>query len=98
MEKTKRSTAEKLRIYKGLFGTSSVTDQERIVCVPDKLRMRHFTVIGNPSTSMSTLIEHMIMDDIKKGHAVGIIDLYGDMVKRILDVCPAGSQNNQAAK
>jgi hypothetical protein len=98
MEKTKRSTTEKIRIYKELFGTSSVSDQERIVCIPDKLRMRHFYVNGRPSMSMSTLLEHMIMDDIKKGHGVAIIDLHSDMVKRILDACPPGSQNNQTAK
>jgi hypothetical protein len=96
MEKRKRSTAEK--IYKGLFGTSSVADQENIVCIPDKLRMRHVHLIGRPSMGMSTLIEHMIMDDIEKGHGVAIMDPNSDMAKRILDACPPGSQNNRAAK
>ena len=98
MENRKRSTAEKMKIYKGLFGTSSVADQENIVCIPDKLRMRHFHLIGRPSMGMSTLIEHMIMDDIEKGHGVAIMDPNSDMAKRILDACPPGSQNNRAAK
>ena len=98
MENRKRSTAEKMKIYKGLFGTSSVADQENIVCIPDKLRMRHVHLIGRPSMGMSTLIEHMIMDDIEKGHGVAIMDPNSDMAKRILDACPPGSQNNRAAK
>ena len=98
MENRKRSTAEKMKIYKGPFGTSSVADQENIVCIPDKLRMRHVHLIGRPSMGMSTLIEHMIMDDIEKGHGVTIMDPNSDMAKRILDACPPGSQNNRAAK
>ena len=98
MENRKRSTAEKMKIYKGLFGTSSVADQENIVCIPDKLRMRHVHLIGRPSMGMSTLIEHMIMDEIEKGHCVAIMDSNSDMAKRILDACPPGSQNNRAAK
>ena len=98
MENRKRSTAEKMKIYKGLFGTSSVADQENIVCIPDKLRMRHVHLIGRPSMGMSTLVGHMIMDDIEKGHGVAIMDPNGDLAKRILDACPPGSQNNQAAK
>ena len=98
MEKRKRSTDEKLRINKGLFGTSSVSDQEHIVCIPNKPRMCHIHVIGRPSTGMSTLIEHMIMDDIEKGYGVAVLDPHGDMVEELLDACPPGSQNNQAAK
>ena len=98
MENRKRSTAEKMKIYKGLFGTSSVADQEHIVCIPDKLRMRHVHVIGRPSMGTTTLLMHMIMNNIKNDHGVGIIDPYGDMAKRILDACPPGSQNNRTAK
>ena len=88
----------KLKIYKGLFGTSSVADQEHIVCIPDKLRMRHAHLIGRPLMGMSTLVGRMIMDGIKKGHGVAIIDPHGDLVEELLDACPPGSQNNQAAK
>ena len=98
MENRKRSTAEKMKICKGLFGTRSVADQENIACIPDKLRMRHVHLIGRPSMGMSTLVEHMIMDDIEKGHGVAIMDPNSDMAKRILDACPPGSQNNRAAK
>lgn len=98
MKKTKQNIDKKTRISEEIVGTSSVADQEHIACIPDKLRMRHVYVIGRPSTSKSRLVEHMIMDDLKKGHGVATIDLHDDMAKGILDACPPGSQNSQAAK
>ena len=98
MEKRKQNTDEKMRSFKEIVGTSSVADQEHIACIPDKCRMRHVHVIGRPSMGMSELAEHMIMADIKKGYGAAFIDLHSDTAKGILDVCPPGSQNSQAAK
>ena len=98
MEKKKQISTEKTRIHKGIIGTSSVANQERIVCIPDKPRKRHIHVIGSPSMGMSTLMINMIMHDIKNGHDVAVIDPYGDMTEELPDACPPSSQNNQAAK
>ena len=98
MEKTKRNTDEKMRIFKEIAGISSAADQEHIACISDKLSTRHVHVIGRPSMGMSRLLEDMIMADIKKGYGVAIIDPCGDMEKGIQDACPPGSQNSQAAK
>ncbi len=98
MEKRKQTSAEKTRIHKGFIGTSNVASQEHIVCTPDKPRKRHVHMIGKPSMGMSTLVMNMIMDEIKNGHGVAVIDPYGDMVEELLDTCPPSSQNNQAAK
>ena len=98
MKKTKRNTDKKMRIFEEIVGPSSAADQEHIACIPDKLSMRHVHVIGRPSTGMSRLVEDMIMEEIKRGHGVAIIDPCGDMAKGILDACPPGSQNSQAAK
>ncbi len=98
MEKRKQNTDEKMRIFKEIVGTSSVAGQEHIACIPSKPGMRHVHVIGSPSIGMSRLVEGMIVEDIKKGHGVAFIDLHSDMAKGILDACPPGSQNSQAAK
>ena len=98
MEKKKRTAAEKMRINKGLFGTSSVAGQERIVCIPDELRLRHVHVIGRPFMGMSTRLMDMIINNIKNGHGVAIIDPHGNMVEELLDARPPGSQNNRPAK
>ncbi len=98
MEKTKRNTDEKMRIFEEIVGISSAADQEHIACIPDKLSMRHVHLIGSQDQGMSTEMECMIMADIKNGHGVAFIDLHGDTAKGILDACPPGSQNSQAAK
>ena len=98
MEKRKRTSTEKTRIYKGTIGTGSVAGQERIVCTPDKLRKHHVFVIGKPGMGRPTLMINMIMHDTKNGHGVAAIDLYDDMVEESLDTFPPSSQNNQAAK
>jgi len=89
---------EKIRNYKRHFGTGSVADKDRIVCTPDKLRLRHFYVNCRPSMFTTTWLMDMIMNCIKNGHGVAIIDPHGDMVKELLDACPPGSQDNRAAK
>ena len=66
MEKRKQTSTEKMSIHKGLIGTSSVAGQQRNVCIPDELRSRHVHVIGRPLTGKTTLLMHMIINDIKK--------------------------------
>ena len=98
MEKTKRTASEKMRIHKGIIGTSNAAEQEHIVCTPDKPCKRHIRVTGKPGTGRPILSINMIMHDIKNGHGVAFIDLYDDMVEEPLDTFPPSSQNNQAAK
>ena len=93
MKKRKRNTDEKLRIYNRMLegtpiGTSSVAGQERIVCIPDELRMRHVHVIGRPFMGTTTLLMHMIINDIKKGYGVAIMDPHGDLVEGLLHLMP----------
>ena len=88
MEKGKRNTDEKMRIFKEIVGTSSAADQEHIACISDKLSMRHVHVIGRPSVGMSGLLEDMIMADIKRGHGVAVFDPHHDMVDRLLSLIP----------
>ena len=98
MERRKQNTDEKMRSFKEIVGTSRVAGQEHIACIPGKPGMRHVHVIGRPFMVRQRLLEHIIMEEIKRGHGVAFIDLHGDMAKGILDACSPGSQNSQAAK
>lgn len=70
------------------IGISNVAGQESIVCIPDELRLCHTHLIGSPRKGKSTLMENMIMDDIKKGHGVAVLDPHHDMVDRLLSLIP----------
>ncbi len=56
--------------------------------IPDKLRMRHLYVVGKSGTGKSTLLLNMVLQDIRRGHGVGVLDPHGDLVKDVLPFIP----------
>jgi len=57
-------------------------------------RMRHTFIIGQTGTGKSTLMERMILQDIRAGRGLGVIDPHGDMVDAILGRIPAGRMDD----
>ena len=51
-------------------------------------RLRHLFLIGQTGTGKSTLMEHMILQDIRSGLGVAVIDPHGDLVEDILGKIP----------
>ncbi|HED00472.1 MAG TPA: DUF87 domain-containing protein [Proteobacteria bacterium] len=60
--------------------------QPVVVNVED--RMRHTFIIGQTGTGKSTLMEGMILQDIRAGRGLAVIDPHGDMVDSILGRIP----------
>nr|MDD3720825.1 type IV secretion system DNA-binding domain-containing protein [Candidatus Gracilibacteria bacterium] len=57
-------------------------------------RRRHMYIIGKTGMGKSTLLENMIVDDIKKGRGVAVIDPHGDLAEGILGLIPKNRTNN----
>ncbi len=51
-------------------------------------RRRHMYVVGKTGMGKSTLLENMIIDDIREGHGVGVVDPHGDLAEKILKFIP----------
>lgn len=51
-------------------------------------RRRHIYVVGKTGVGKSTLLENMILDDIRDGKGVGLIDPHGDFAEKLLDFIP----------
>lgn len=51
-------------------------------------RMRHTYVMGQTGTGKSSLLESMIVQDIKAGRGLAVIDPHGDMIDNILERIP----------
>ena len=51
-------------------------------------RMRHTFIIGQTGTGKSTLMESMIIQDIRGGQGLAVIDPHGDMIDSILGKIP----------
>jgi hypothetical protein len=58
------------------------------VCIPLYLRSRSTHIIGKPGMGKSTTMAYMILDDIKRGMGVAVIDPHGDLIKDLLCCIP----------
>jgi hypothetical protein len=51
-------------------------------------RRRHIYVVGKTGVGKSTLLENMIIADIRAGKGVGVVDPHGELAEKILDFIP----------
>jgi hypothetical protein len=59
------------------------------VVLPREDRLRHVHVLGATGTGKSTLLLNLILQDIRNGEGLGLIDPHGDLVNHVLDHIPA---------
>lgn len=58
------------------------------VRLPADDRMRHTCICGQTGTGKSTLMESMILQDIRAGHGLAVIDPHGEMIDNIQGKIP----------
>ncbi len=51
-------------------------------------RIRHVHVVGSSGTGKSTLLKNLILDDIRAGQGVAVLDPHGDLIDSILGQLP----------
>jgi hypothetical protein len=71
-----------------LFGQTFFRNQMRRFGIKTDDRRRHMYVIGKTGMGKTTVMENMVLNDIYKGHGVGIVDPHGDFAEKILDFIP----------
>lgn len=71
------------------IGTCEIAGRTHPIRIPAVLRVRHTHLIGGSGLGKSSLMEHMILDDLKKGFGVAVLDPHGDLVERLLDLLDA---------
>jgi len=54
------------------------------VSLNDEMRLRHTHIIGATGTGKSTLIAHMMIEDMKFGNGCALFDPHGDIVEDVL--------------
>ena len=73
----------------GLFiGKNAYRGEETSVYMKQDDRRRHLYMIGQTGTGKSVLMQNLIVQDIKAGNGVCMIDPHGDAVKEILGHVP----------
>ncbi len=71
-----------------VIGKTNFRNQEVKFGIKAQDRRRHMYVIGQTGTGKTTLLENMVIDDIRAGRGVGIIDPHGEFAEKILEFIP----------
>ncbi|MBI3261340.1 type IV secretion system DNA-binding domain-containing protein, partial [Candidatus Berkelbacteria bacterium] len=71
-----------------LFAETNFRNVRSRFGIKSKDRRLHLYAIGKTGTGKSTMLENMIIDDIRLGRGVGVVDPHGDLIGHILDFIP----------
>ena len=71
-----------------LIGKSAFRGEEKEVRIKKDDRRRHFYTIGQTGTGKSVLLQNMIVQDIRAGEGVAVIDPHGELIEKILELVP----------
>ncbi len=70
------------------FAVTDYRDIRKRFGIKEKNRRGHMYVIGKTGTGKTTLIENMIISDIKAGNGLALIDPHGDLAEDLLNFIP----------
>lgn len=70
------------------LGKSTFRGMSKPVFIERDDRRRHTYIIGKTGTGKSEFLKHMIMQDIKNGEGLAVIDPHGDLVEDVLRMMP----------
>ncbi|MFA6198531.1 MAG: type IV secretion system DNA-binding domain-containing protein [Patescibacteria group bacterium] len=76
------------------FAETNFRSQQRRFGIKLDDRRRHMYVIGKTGMGKSTLLENMIISDIREGHGLAVVDPHGDLVEKIIDFIPSWRIND----
>ncbi|MEN9407935.1 MAG: hypothetical protein RLZZ455_1151, partial [Candidatus Parcubacteria bacterium] len=86
---SKRAPAPANLPTEGLFlGRSTYRGLSRQVFMSRDDRRRHMYIIGKTGTGKTEFLKQMIMQDIKNGEGLAVIDPHGDLIEDILKLTP----------
>lgn len=71
-----------------MLGRSVFQGEEEPVYITDDDRRRHIYIIGQTGTGKSTLLGNMVIEDIRAGKGLAVIDPHGDLVNTVLGHIP----------
>ncbi len=77
-----------------VVGQTNFRRQKRPFGIYTDDRRRHVYLIGKTGVGKTTLLENMIIQDIKMGRGLALVDPHGDVAEKILDLIPPGRIND----
>ena len=71
-----------------MFAQTNYRHMQQKFGIKLKDRRLHLYAIGKTGTGKSTMLENMIIDDIREGRGVAVVDPHGDLIEHILNFIP----------
>lgn len=72
-----------------LFAETTFRNQYRKFGIKTDDRRRHMYLIGKTGMGKSTILENMIVEDIRQGRGIAVVDPHGDLAEKIIQYVPA---------
>lgn len=76
------------------FAKTEYKNQLTVFGMKRKDRRRHTYIIGKTGTGKSTLIANMVINDMRNGEGLAVIDPHGDLTEVIMDYVPSHRIND----
>jgi len=76
------------------FGVTTFRNRERRFGIKTDDRRRHMYFIGKTGMGKSTILENMIVEDIRAGRGVAVVDPHGDLAEKIINYIPTNRIND----
>jgi hypothetical protein len=71
-----------------ILGKNLYRGIETVVRLAQDDRRRHLYVIGQTGTGKSAFLQNMIVQDIRNGQGIGLLDPHGDLIEKVLGLIP----------
>lgn len=71
-----------------VFAQTTYRNEFRKFGIKTDDRRRHMYLVGKTGMGKSTILENMIIDDIRAGHGVAVVDPHGDLAEKIIEFIP----------
>ena len=71
-----------------VFAQTTFRNQARRFGIKEDDRRRHMYLIGKTGMGKSTILENMIVGDIRAGFGVAVVDPHGDLAEKIMEYIP----------
>ncbi len=76
-----------------LLGQTTFREDMKAFGIKKSDRRHHLYIVGKTGTGKSTLIKNMVIQDMRLGHGVALIDPHGDLVEDLLNFIPKERTN-----
>lgn len=77
-----------------VFGQTTYRNAARKFGIKTDDRRRHMYLIGKTGMGKSTILENMIVEDIRAGRGVAVVDPHGDLAEKIMQFIPSERIND----